>query len=77
MQIQVEGIPFGNAAPLTTPTRVCETTLYVLDEVMQPTNSLADIPGFTELSELRCLSRCPASVVLFDRHLYARAMLVW
>lgn len=51
MQTQVEGIPFGNSAPLTAPTRVCQTTLYTIDEVMQPTNSLADIPGFQDLSE--------------------------
>jgi uncharacterized surface protein with fasciclin (FAS1) repeats len=48
-QTQVEGIPFGNSAPLTAPTRVCQTTLYTIDEVMQPTNSLADIPGFQDL----------------------------
>lgn len=51
MQTQVEGIPFGNSAPLTAPTRVCESALYVIDEVMQPTNSLVDIPGFQDLSE--------------------------
>ena len=58
MQTQVEGIPFGNSAPLTAPTRVCQTTLYTIDEVMQPTNSLADIPGFQDLSESPALFSC-------------------
>lgn len=48
-QIQVEGIPFGNAAPIDTPDTVCSTTVYIIDEVMQPTSSLAETPGFTQL----------------------------
>ncbi len=50
-QIQVEGIPFGNAAPLSTPERVCDTLVYNIDEVMQPTTSLVSTPGFSQISE--------------------------
>lgn len=57
VQIQVEGIPFGNAAPIDTPDTVCSTTVYIIDEVMQPTSSLAETPGFTQLSE--CPTCCP------------------
>jgi len=53
LQIQVEGIPFGNAAPLSTRERVCDTYVYTIDQVMQPTTSLAQTPGFSEISECK------------------------
>jgi len=47
--IQVEGIPFGNSAPLDTPTKVCTSVVYEINQVMIPSNRLSDIPGFTQI----------------------------
>ena len=55
VQAQVEGVPFDNVAPLPNVTMVCNTSLYVIDEVMLPSSSISNIPGFTSIGGLQCV----------------------
>lgn len=48
-QIQVEGIPLGNSAPLSKAVQVCNASVYVIDTVLRPARHLMSVPPYTAL----------------------------
>lgn len=49
-QIVVEGVPLGNNADLTkAPAKVCNSSVYEIDTVLLPSNSISEIPPFTAI----------------------------